>query len=341
MTTPILRPGDRVPNLTFPDLSGKTRMLYLEVSGGPILVAAVPDPHLGEGKAVMAALARRSSALDKLGVHRFALMRRKPDNSNGLGAVAVIDPYGEGMKLFRPLPEGSQDEADRPACGVAALDANQRVIATFTSTTSRDPVADAVAVLEREAATAKPDTHRLTRAAPVMVLDKLLSDPLCDALIERWKTDSVEGTVNDGFRSIEDPTVKRSREHVVADPDLQRAVAQEIGPRAMSEIQKAFNFQAPLRFEMLTVLGYDDERKDFFAPHRDSLRAEQRRRFTISLNLNDGYEGGELRFPEYGSHLYAPPKGAGVVFGGELLYEALPVTRGRRWELTTFLIDPK
>ena len=341
MTEPTLRPGDRVPNLTFPDMTGKTRMLYLEVGGGPILVAAVPDPHAGDGKAALSALARKASVMDKVGIHRFALMRRKPDNPDGLGAVAMIDPYGDGMRMFRPLPPGSEDEADRPAVGIAALDANQRVISIFTSATSRDPVADALSVLEREAGAAKAGAQRLTRSAPVMILDKLLSETLCETLIERWKADNVEGTVNDGFKNVEDPSVKRNREHVVTDPDLQRAIAQEIGPRAVNEIQKVFNFHAPLRFEMLTVLGYGDDRQDFFAPHRDSLRAEQRRRFAISLNLNDGYEGGELMFPEYGPHKYAPPKGAGAVFGCEVLHEALPVTRGQRWVLTTFLIDPK
>jgi predicted 2-oxoglutarate/Fe(II)-dependent dioxygenase YbiX len=341
MTVPALRPGDRTPNLTFPDLKGQVRQLYLEVAGGPILVAATPNPNDGEGRKVLSALARKSAALDRIGAHRFALMRREPDGAMDAGAIAMIDPYGDGMRLFRPLPEGSEVDADRPAAAVAALDANQRVLAVFTTANSRDPVEDAFRILELEAKAAKSDRHRLVRAAPAMILDKLLPDDLCDALVERWKADNVEGTVNDGRGNVADPKVKRNREHVVTDPDMQRTIAEQVGPRAMSEIQKVFNFRAPLRFEMLTVLGYGDDRKDFFAPHRDSLRAEQRRRFAISLNLNDGYEGGELTFPEYGPHLYAPPKGAGAIFGCEVLHEAKPVTRGQRWVLTTFLIDPK
>ena len=47
MTVPALRPGDRTPNLTFPDLKGQVRQLYLEVAGGPILVAATPNPNDG------------------------------------------------------------------------------------------------------------------------------------------------------------------------------------------------------------------------------------------------------------------------------------------------------
>ncbi|MFX4223201.1 MAG: hypothetical protein ACMVO3_20850 [Thalassobaculum sp.] len=341
MSIPALRPGDRTPNLTFPDLKGQARQLYLEVRGGPILVAATPSPNEREGRSILAALAKRSGALDRLGVHRFALMRREPEGQMDPGAVVMIDPYGDGMRLFRPLPEGSEDDAARPAAAVAALDANQRLIALFTTENSRDPVGDAVKVLEVEAKAAAAGAQRLVRAAPAMILNKLLPDDLCDALIEAWKADNVEGTVNDGFKNVTDDKVKRNREHVVRDPEMLRTIAQQIGPRVMTEIQKVFNFRQPLRFEMLTVLGYGDDRKDFFAPHRDSLRAEQRRRFAVSLNLNEGYEGGELIFPEYGPHLYAPPKGAGAVFGCEVLHEAKPVTKGQRWVLTTFLIDPK
>jgi len=341
MTVPALRPGDRTPNLTFPDLGGRARQLYLEVGGGPILIAATPNPNDGEGRRILASLAKRAGALDKIGVHRFALMRREPEGSMDPRAIVMIDPYGDGMRLFRPLPEGSDADSDRPAAAVAALDANQRVISIFTTADSRDPVDDAIKLLEVEARAAKAGAQRLVRSAPAMILDKLLPDDLCDALIERWKADNVEGTVNDGSRNVADDTVKRNREHVVTDPEMQRTIAQQIGPRVMNEIQKVFNFRSPLRFEMLTVLGYGDERKDFFGPHRDSLRAEQRRRFAVSLNLNDGYEGGELVFPEYGPHLYAPPKGAGAVFGCEVLHQALPVTKGHRWVLTTFLIDPK
>lgn len=341
MSIPALRPGDRTPNLTFPDLKGQTRQLYLEVRGGPILVAATPLPNDGEGRRILAALGKHSDRLDKLGVHRFALMRREPTGQMDPGALVMIDPYGDGMRLFRPLPEGSEDDAARPAAAVAVLDANQRVISVFTTETSRDPVSDAMKVLEVEAKAASTGAERLVRAAPAMILDRLLTDELCDLLIERWKTDNVEGTVNDGFRNVTDETLKRTREHVVADPDLQRTIAEQIGPRVMGEIQKAFNFRHPLRFETLTVIGYADARKDFFAPHRNSLRAEQRRRFAVCLNLNDDYDGGELVFPEYGPHRYTPSKGAGAVFGCEILHEAKPVTRGQRWVLTTFLIDPK
>ena len=60
--------------------------------------------------------------------------------------------------------------------------------------------------------------------------------------------------------------------------------------------------------------------------------------FAMTLNLNAGeYEGGELRFPEYGPHLYSPGRGEAIVFSCSLVHEALDVTRGDRYVLLAFL----
>jgi hypothetical protein len=62
------------------------------------------------------------------------------------------------------------------------------------------------------------------------------------------------------------------------------------------------------------------------------------RRFGFTINLNAGeYEGGFLRFPEYGPQLYAPDTGGMVVFSASLLHEAMPVTKGRRFGMFGFL----
>jgi predicted 2-oxoglutarate/Fe(II)-dependent dioxygenase YbiX len=44
-------------------------------------------------------------------------------------------------------------------------------------------------------------------------------------------------------------------------------------------------------------------------------------------------------FPEYGDYRYKPATGAAVVFACSLLHEALPVTRGQRFALLSFLLD--
>ena len=40
----------------------------------------------------------------------------------------------------------------------------------------------------------------------------------------------------------------------------------------------------------------------------------------MSLNLNEDYEGGCIRFPEYGNMLYKPEPGAALIFSSSLLH---------------------
>ena len=79
----------------------------------------------------------------------------------------------------------------------------------------------------------------------------------------------------------------------------------------------------------------------FFKPHRDNTTAgTAHRRFAVTINLNAGdYEGGDLRFPEFGSRTYRAPTGGAVVFSCALLHEATPVTRGKRYAFLPFLYD--
>ena len=64
------------------------------------------------------------------------------------------------------------------------------------------------------------------------------------------------------------------------------------------------------------------------------------RRFAVSINLHaEDFEGGDLRFPEFGPRTYRPPTGGAVVFSCSLQHEATPVTRGRRYAFLPFFYD--
>ncbi len=107
----------------------------------------------------------------------------------------------------------------------------------------------------------------------------------------------------------------------------------------MPEIQKAFAYKAN-RFEGFKIGCYTGDDAGFFAAHRDNLSpATAHRAFALSLNLNapEHYDGGGLRFPEYGPDLYRPRRGEALVFSGSHLHEVQPVTRGSRFVLLSFL----
>ena len=100
---------------------------------------------------------------------------------------------------------------------------------------------------------------------------------------------------------------------------------------------KLHAFDREFAFDAHVVLSYSADGRHFFGAHRDNgAPTTADRAFAVSLNLNDDFEGGELIFPEYAGVKVSPPTGAAAVFSCSILHEALPVTRGRRFVLTTF-----
>ena len=109
--------------------------------------------------------------------------------------------------------------------------------------------------------------------------------------------------------------------------------------RLAPEIQKAFQFEVT-RLERYLVACYTAG-AGWFRPHRDNTtKGTAHRKFAVSINLNaEEYEGGDLRFPEFGPRTYRPPTGGAVVFSCSLLHEATAVTRGERYAFLPFLYD--
>jgi predicted 2-oxoglutarate/Fe(II)-dependent dioxygenase YbiX len=115
---------------------------------------------------------------------------------------------------------------------------------------------------------------------------------------------------------------------------------QRIYWRLAPMVQRAFMWR-PTRMERYLVACYDAESGGFFKPHRDNTtHGTAHRRFAVTINLNASeYEGGDLRFPEYGSRTYRAPTGGAVVFACAMLHEATPVTKGERYAFLPFLYD--
>jgi predicted 2-oxoglutarate/Fe(II)-dependent dioxygenase YbiX len=105
------------------------------------------------------------------------------------------------------------------------------------------------------------------------------------------------------------------------------------------EIKKVHQFDVT-RMERYIVCCYDAEEGGHFRPHRDNTtRGTAHRRFAVSINLNDDFDGGEVSFPEYGPQSFKPPPGGAVVFSCSLLHAVSRVTRGRRYAFLPFLYD--
>jgi predicted 2-oxoglutarate/Fe(II)-dependent dioxygenase YbiX len=190
-----------------------------------------------------------------------------------------------------------------------------------------------------------PDSHAgVPLWAPVLLVPRILERSLCRELIELYEADG--GAPSGVMRQEGGKTIavldsfKRRRDAQIENPDLQAALRNRLRLRLLPEIRKAFQFEAT-RIERYIVACYDAGDGGYFRAHRDNTTlGTAHRKFAVSINLNaEEHEGGDLRFPEFGSRTYRPPTGGAVVFSCSLLHEATPVTRGRRYATLPFLYD--
>lgn len=191
-----------------------------------------------------------------------------------------------------------------------------------------------------------PERHAGAPAfAPVLVAPRLFEPAFCQALIEHYEA---RGGQPSGFmrevdgvtRLMMDERHKRRSDVQLEDQTLKDQARARVIRRLVPQIEKAFQFKAT-RMERYLVACYDaEDGGGWFRPHRDNTtKGTAHRRFAVSINLNADFDGGELRFPEFGARTYRPPPGGAVVFSCSLLHEATPVTRGRRFAFLPFLYD--
>ena len=181
--------------------------------------------------------------------------------------------------------------------------------------------------------------------APVLVLPRVFESGFCRRLIDLYirhggedsgfmveRDGKTEGRINHKF--------KRRKDYLIEDEEVRAESRKRIARRLVPEIRKVFQFKVT-RIERYIVACYDGESGGFFRPHRDdTMKGTAHRRFAVTINLNaEEFEGGELRFPEFGPRTYRAPTGGAVVFSCSLLHEATPVTAGRRFAFLPFLYD--
>jgi predicted 2-oxoglutarate/Fe(II)-dependent dioxygenase YbiX len=253
-----------------------------------------------------------------------------------LCCVTSKEPAGDaGMPTWF-----DHDGAVARAYGVTAgeltavvLDPNLRVVGVVVG----DALAGRVVEL-LDAALHRDGPVQVVAQAPVLLLPRALDAAYRDRLMRVWERDGGTDTgVARAGSDVLDASIKRRRDHTVDDRDLLRELTFVVGRRVLPEVGKAFAFRAT-RFEGFKIACYDAATGGFFRPHRDNLTPSTAHRvFALTLNLNDDYDGGQLRFPEYGNQLYRPDGGAALVFSCAHLHEVLEVTAGRRFVLLSFL----
>ena len=308
--------GERAADFVLNDRSGAPARFYAHAGGRP---TAVVFDHDGNDPRLVD-LAGRLAARDDL----------------ALCCVTFQEPAGDTGVPTWSDPEGAVAEAYGAPAGrltAVVLDPNLRVIGVVVG----DRLASQVVELLDTAVHRGPPAEVVAQA-PVLLLPRALDAAWRDELIRLWEADGgIETGVARSSGEVLDGSYKRRRDHTVGDSALLRELASVVGRRVLPEVRKAFAFRAT-RFEGFKIACYDAATGGYFRPHRDNLAPSTAHRvFALTLNLNDGYDGGQLRFPEYGNQLYRPDAGAALVFSCAHLHEVLDVTAGRRFVLLSFL----
>jgi predicted 2-oxoglutarate/Fe(II)-dependent dioxygenase YbiX len=180
--------------------------------------------------------------------------------------------------------------------------------------------------------------------APILILPNVFGADECKRLIALHEG---SGAVSSGFmRDVNGKTVevqdrrhKSRSDYVITDMGLQQQIQTVFLRRVVPEIRKAYQFAAT-RMERYLVGCYDAESGGHFGAHRDNTtKGTAHRRFAVSVNLNDDFDGGEVSFPEYGRGGFKAPAGGAVVFSCSLLHAVSPIRRGKRYAFLPFLHD--
>jgi peroxiredoxin/predicted 2-oxoglutarate/Fe(II)-dependent dioxygenase YbiX len=226
-----------------------------------------------------------------------------------IGQTVVLD---ERLRVFEVIPFDG-DPADHAPAVVAALDRLEEAL----------PAAESW--------------------APVLRIPRVFEPEFCQRLIDFHQETggSVSGFMQqrDGktFGVIDGRFKRRFDRELAWEGELRLECKRRIEARIAPELARSFQFKAT-RIERYLIACYDAADGGRFRAHRDNTTGgTAHRQFACSINLNGDFEGGDLRFPEFGPRTYRPEVGGAVIFSCSLLHEATRVTAGRRFAFLPFL----
>lgn len=332
-STQGLTRGERAPDFVLPRQDGTPMRFYARAGGKPTVLVFFNASRADDLRSFVAALRQiAGAALSILAVKDGTATPQAGEENDFPFPVFTADAQGQVRAAYCLSSNVSS------TCFV--LDPNLRVLGTLPLESAPATAQHVASILDEDIPQVEP--QEIMVQAPVLLIPHVLDRQLCTFLMQVWEdwghaATGVEQWQAGQHLDIVDPKAKSRRDHTVLDAKLLRLLSTTVGRRLMPEIRKAFAYAAT-RFEGFKIACYDADMKGFFSPHRDNLSpSTAHRRFALTINLNDGYEGGYLRFAEYAPHLYRPGPGDAIVFACAVLHEVTPVTRGRRFTLLSFL----
>ena len=325
-----LKPGEPAPWFRGATPSNP-EFTFDSVAGRYVLLAFLPREDAARHEALKALAAHRAM-FDDARLSAFAVVREPQTAASARDMVGlrwVLDLDGAVTAEFEP------DGAEPPAWML--LDPTLRLLRSFE-------LSEADALFAWLAALPAPAGHAgAPTPAPVLIAPRIFEPELCLRLIALH--DAAARQFTGVMRDRGDRTdyvmdeLKSRRDALVEDPALQAEIRERLETRLFPLIDRAFSFGVT-RIERYLVSCYAAEDGGVFHAHRDNTTyGTAHRKFAASINLNDDFEGGDLRFAEFGPATYRPPLGGACVFACGLLHEATRVAAGRRYAFLPFFYD--
>jgi peroxiredoxin/predicted 2-oxoglutarate/Fe(II)-dependent dioxygenase YbiX len=327
-------PGEPAPWFRAPTPSNP-EFIFDTAAGRYVLLAFLPKADQAASAEALRALAANQDQFDDERASAFVVTR-----DEGTAATAqdmrglrwFLDLDGAVSRLYGALAE---DGAEHPMW--LLLDPTLRVI-------GRVRLGNPDMIFNFVRRLGPPGDHAgVPLHAPVLIAPRIFEPELCQRLIALHQADG--GRFTGVMRDAGDRTVavmdelKRRRDALVEEETLRSTLRDRLERRLFPLMARALGF-AVSEIERYLVSCYDAADDGVFHAHRDSTTfGTAHRKFACSLNLNDDFEGGDLRFPEFGAKTYRPPLGGAVVFSCTLLHEATRVTQGRRYAFLPFFYD--
>jgi predicted 2-oxoglutarate/Fe(II)-dependent dioxygenase YbiX/peroxiredoxin len=346
----ILSPGDAAPHFVQRS-PANPRFAFDTVAGRYLVLCFLHGAGLPDTRHLLEAVQARRDLFDDSFAAFFAVSTDPSDESEGRLANRVPGFrvfWDDDLAVSRLYGAATVAGAEPPQRRMlwVVLDPALRVVEALPLGPEMLSPKAVAALLDRLATLPPPGIHAGAEiGAPILFLPRVFEPELCRQLIGVY---TAEGGERSGFMrpadggrtvGVHDTRHKSRRDALVTDPTLVQTLRDRILRRVVPEIARAHQFNVT-RMERYLVACYDAEEGGHFAPHRDNTTpATAHRRFAVSINLNEDFEGGEVRFPEYGSRGYKAPAGAAVVFSCGLLHAVSPVAAGRRFAFLPFLYD--
>jgi predicted 2-oxoglutarate/Fe(II)-dependent dioxygenase YbiX len=177
--------------------------------------------------------------------------------------------------------------------------------------------------------------------APALIIPRVFEPEFCDTLVKLYEENGGKDSgfmIDDGgkTKTVIDHQNKQRYDFIIKDPSVREAIRERITARVLPAMERFFQYK-PTRMDRYLVSCYGADGGGHFSRHRDNVNTgAQHRRFAASFNLNAGYEGCDLIFPEFGRRLYRAPVGGAIVFSTGALHQVTPITHGKRYAFVPF-----